>query len=138
MTMASISNGGNATVALNAGDIITVEPQEKATVKFENPTGTLLGQFNDRRTFGPYKTGRSVKIVSVSGGVFYEVSQAKAAGSVTVSQDPDVGFFWGTGAPTLTAGKGSLYTRLDGSSTSTRLYINTDGGTTWTNLTSAA
>lgn len=44
----------------------------------------------------------------------------------------------GTGAPTYSAKKGTLYIRLDGSSTSTRLYINTDGATTWTNFTSAA
>lgn len=44
----------------------------------------------------------------------------------------------GTGAPTFAANKGTLYIRLDGSSTSTRLYVNTDGSTTWTNFTSAA
>lgn len=44
----------------------------------------------------------------------------------------------GTGAPTFTAPKGTTYVRLDGSSTSTRMYINTDGATTWTNFTSAA
>jgi len=44
----------------------------------------------------------------------------------------------GTGAPTFSAVKGTLYIRLDGSSTSTRLYINTTGSTTWTNFTSGA
>lgn len=44
----------------------------------------------------------------------------------------------GTGAPTFTAPKGTVYIRLDGSSTSTRLYVNTDAGTTWTNVTTAA
>lgn len=44
----------------------------------------------------------------------------------------------GTGAPTFTAPTGTLYIRLDGSSTSTRLYVNTTGSTTWTNFTSAA
>lgn len=44
----------------------------------------------------------------------------------------------GTGAPAFTAPQGSLYLRLDGSSTSTRLYVNTTGSTTWTNFTSAA
>lgn len=44
----------------------------------------------------------------------------------------------GTGAPTHVAAKGSLYSRLDGSSTSTRLYVNTNGSTTWTNVTTAA
>lgn len=41
----------------------------------------------------------------------------------------------GSGAPTLSAPKGSLYLRTDGSSTSTRAYINTNGSTTWTAVT---
>lgn len=45
---------------------------------------------------------------------------------------------WGSGVPTLTAPQGSLYLRTDGSSTSTRAYINTDGATTWTAITTAA
>lgn len=44
----------------------------------------------------------------------------------------------GSGVPTLSAVQGSVYLRTDGSSTSTRLYVNTDGGTTWTNVTTAA
>lgn len=43
----------------------------------------------------------------------------------------------GAGAPAETAPKGSLYLRTDGSSTSTRAYINTDGGTGWTPVTTA-
>lgn len=46
----------------------------------------------------------------------------------------------GTGTPngTVTAPQGSLYLRLDGSSAITRAYINTDGSTTWTAVTTAA
>lgn len=44
----------------------------------------------------------------------------------------------GSGAPTHSAAKGSLYIRTDGTSTSTRMYINTNGATTWTNFTTAA
>lgn len=44
----------------------------------------------------------------------------------------------GTGAPTFTANKGTLYIRLDGSSASTRAYFNTTGSTTWTAVTTAA
>lgn len=43
----------------------------------------------------------------------------------------------GTGAPTFSAGKGSLYLRIDGSTTNDRAYINTNGSTTWTTLTTA-
>ena len=58
-----------------------------------------------------------------------------ASGSVT-SATP--GIYSGSGAPTISAAQGSLYLRSDGSSTSTRAYINTDGGTTWTSVTTAA
>jgi hypothetical protein len=44
----------------------------------------------------------------------------------------------GAGVPTHGAPKGSLFVNLTGSSTSTRMYVNTDGGTTWTNFTTAA
>lgn len=51
-----------------------------------------------------------------------------------------VGIYWGTGTPNavVTAAQGSLYIRTDGSSTSTRLYVNTNGTTGWTNVTTAA
>lgn len=43
----------------------------------------------------------------------------------------------GSGAPTAVATKGTLYLRTDGSSSSTRAYINTNGSTTWTNIVTA-
>lgn len=49
-----------------------------------------------------------------------------------------LGIYFGSGAPTVSAAQGSLYIRTDGSSTSTRMYINTNGATTWTNVTTAA
>jgi hypothetical protein len=55
-----------------------------------------------------------------------------------IGATPNFGIFFGSNVPTLQAGKGSLYLRVDGSSSSTRLYVNTDGGTTWTNVTTAA
>jgi hypothetical protein len=54
---------------------------------------------------------------------------------LTVGQ---VQIFSGSGAPTFSAPQGSLYLRTDGSSTSTRAYINTNGSTTWTAVTTAA
>lgn len=44
----------------------------------------------------------------------------------------------GSGAPTIAAPKGSLYLRIDGSTTNDRMYVNTDAGTTWTAVTTAA
>lgn len=45
----------------------------------------------------------------------------------------------GSGAPAgTTAPQGSIYLRTDGSSTSTRLYVNTTGSTVWTAVTTVA
>jgi hypothetical protein len=54
------------------------------------------------------------------------------------SSTANFGVFFGSGAPTLSAAKGSLYLRSDGSTTNDRAYINTNGSTTWTALTTAA
>lgn len=65
-----------------------------------------------------------------------------AAGSTTAvllfGSTAAFGIYYGSGAPTVTAAQGSLYLRSDGSSISTRLYVNTTGSTTWTNFTSVA
>jgi hypothetical protein len=61
-----------------------------------------------------------------------------AGAGVKLSSTSNFGVFFGSGAPTLSAAKGSLYLRSDGSTTNDRAYINTDGGTTWTALTTAA
>lgn len=49
-----------------------------------------------------------------------------------------VGVYAGSGAPTFTAKKGSLYLNTAGTTTNDRAYINTDAGTTWTAITTAA
>ena len=54
------------------------------------------------------------------------------------SSTANFGVFFGSGAPTLSAAKGSLYLRSDGSGTGDRMYVNTDGSTTWTAVTTAA
>ena len=61
-----------------------------------------------------------------------------AAAFVGTSTAGSMGIYFGSGAPTVSAAKGSLYLRSDGSTTNDRAYINTNGGTTWTALTTAA
>lgn len=73
---------------------------------------------------------------------FQTATAPPAAGASTagikVSSTSNLGIFFGSGAPTFSAAQGAVYMRTDGSSTSTRLYINTTGSTTWTNVTTAA
>lgn len=61
-----------------------------------------------------------------------------AAGFIGTNVAAGMGIYFGSGAPTVAAGKGSLYLRSDGSGTADRAYINTNGSTTWTALTTAA
>jgi hypothetical protein len=49
-----------------------------------------------------------------------------------------LGISHGTGAPAGSAAKGSLYIRDDPAGATSRLYINTDGATTWANVTCSA
>ena len=60
-----------------------------------------------------------------------------AAGFIGTNVAAGMGVYFGSGAPTVAAAKGSIYLRSDGSSTSTRLYVS-DGSTTWIAVTTAS
>lgn len=80
---------------------------------------------------------------STTGAVSAYTATAIPAGGTAgagfkLSSTSNFGVFFGSGAPTLSAAKGSLYLRSDGSTTNDRAYINTNGSTTWTALTTAA
>lgn len=62
----------------------------------------------------------------------------KISQGILLGNTKNFGIFWGSGAPTLSAAKGSLYLRTDGSSTSTRLYVNSDSSTSWVSITTAS
>jgi len=86
----------------------------------------------------------------ISGGVISSAGNARilsgtavpaggtAGAGYLMSSTTNLGVFFGSGAPTLSAAQGSLYLRTDGSSTSTRMYVNTTGSTVWTAVTTAA
>ena len=57
---------------------------------------------------------------------------------LTLGSTANFGVFFGSGAPTLSAAQGSLYLRSDGSSSSTRLYVNSNGSTSWVAVTTAS
>ena len=100
---------------------------------------------NDLATAGTLWVNTATNSVAISAGSFaglglwdgianYPISvnslPATTANGVTIIS--------GTGAPSLHLPKGSLYLRVDGSSTSTRAYIATNATGTWTNVVTAA
>lgn len=64
-------------------------------------------------------------------------SGGSTSSSVKLGTD-GIGVYTGTGAPTISATQGSLYLNKAGNSTSTRLFVNSDGGTTWVAVTTAS
>ena len=101
-----------------------------------------------RTTFsGPVKSDNGFEgsmtgtTAAVTGTVTALSGSAVAAGGAAafVATTSAVGIYVGSGAPTsTTAPKGSLYIRTDATTTTTRLYINTDGATTWATFTTSA
>ena len=78
-------------------------------------------------------------VISAVGSARILSGTAVPAGGTTgagyrMSSTTNLGIFFGSGAPTLSAAQGSLYLRTDGSSTTTRMYVNTNGTTGWTNV----
>jgi hypothetical protein len=74
------------------------------------------------------------------GGTVTSAQQTPAAAGGTLMMsfgNAGFGIYAGSGVPTISAVKGSLYLRTDGSTTATRLYIN-NGTTTWVAVTTAS
>jgi hypothetical protein len=81
-------------------------------------------------------------ITSVGGLAILNSTAIPAGGTLNTglrfSSTASFGVFFGSGAPTLSAAQGSIYLRSDGSGIANRMYINTNGSTTWTNVVTAA
>ncbi len=88
-------------------------------------------------TLGATSTISSSGLIHAYTGTAVPVGGTAGVG-VRVSSATNFGVFFGSGVPTLSAAQGSLYLRSDGSSTSTRMYVNTDSATGWTAVTTAA
>lgn len=114
----------------------------------------VLGQINVSSTgmiFGPttavamsFANNGATRLQLTSGGdVTVRPDVATPAAGSTAARllfgtTAGFGIYYGSGAPTVSAGQGSLYLRSDGSTTNNRIYVNANGGTTWTALTSVA
>lgn len=81
-------------------------------------------------------------VKSASPGYFMSGTAIPAGGTagsgLLLSSTTNFGVFFGSGAPTLAAAKGSLYLRSNGSTTNDRVYVNTDGSTAWVAITTAS
>lgn len=128
-------NGSNTSIFLRAGgsDRWRVDSTVSGGPIYPvTDNASDIGQSGNRvKDFYLYGTANLANGVAVPAG-------GSSAAFVHVSSTAGLGIYFGSGAPTVSAAQGSLYIRTDGSSTSTRLYVNTNGTTGWTNVTTAA
>jgi hypothetical protein len=105
------------------------------TISINQSTGTVTVN-------GTFGSATSVATLAATGTVTAKSASALVAGGaaafIGTNTAAGMGIYFGSGAPTVAAAKGSLYLRSDGSGTGDRAYINTNGSTTWTALTTAA
>jgi hypothetical protein len=110
------------------------------SISIDATTGTVT----TTATFGAATsvTSLAATTVSATGNVTADSATGLVAGGasafIATNVAAGMGIYVGSGAPTVAAAKGSLYLRSDGSGTGDRAYINTNGSTTWTALTTAA
>ena len=132
----AVTGFGNTMIGYAAGQSITSGANN--TLIGNGATASAAGVSNEI-TLG----NTSVTVLRTAAIPTFLNATAIPAGGTTgagvkVSTTSNFGVFFGSGAPTLSAAKGSLYLRSDGSTTNDRMYVNTNGTTTWTAVTTAA
>ena len=105
------------------------------TISIDGTTGAVT-------VTGTFGAATQVASLAATGNVTADSASALVAGGasafIATNTSGGMGIYVGSGAPTVAAAKGSLYLRSDGTTTNDRAYINTNGSTTWTALTTAA
>jgi hypothetical protein len=150
---ATLSLSGNVLSAINTTANITTTANISVgnvlingiTTSTGNVTGGNLRTSGQMSAAGNVTGGNilSSAVVSAVGNATILSATSVPAGGTTgagykMSSTTNLGIFFGSGAPSLSAAQGSLYLRTDGSSTITRMYINTNGSTGWTNVVTSA
>jgi hypothetical protein len=149
----NVTTGGqvSATANITGGNILTAGLLS-ATGNITG--GNVLGGANVNAVL---HTGTTISVTAnITGGNILSGAVVSAVGAATIlsgtaipvggtagagykmSSTTNLGIFFGSGAPTLNAAQGSLYLRTDGTTTTTRMYVNTDGASTWTSVTTAS
>jgi len=128
-SIAVVSDVGGVAITSGTSTAITDGGGVGVDTSITNTSGSVL-------ISGGEAAANAVQISAAAGGV--SVTTTAAAGVTLSNGTQTAGIYVGTGAPTISAPKGSLYLRSDGSTTTSRMYVNTNAGTTWTAVTTVA
>jgi hypothetical protein len=105
------------------------------TISINGTTGTVT-------VTGTFGAATQVTTLAATGNITADSASALVAGGasafIATNTANSMGIYVGSGAPTVSAAKGSLYLRSDGSGVGDRAYINTNGTTGWAAITTAS
>lgn len=115
---------------------------------FSSPKSRLVAVNSETGSWTATSNGCGLEFDTTASGTTSRVQAMRVQAGVTIGSattDPGVGnialpgatIYSGTGAPTSVAPQGSIYLRSDGTALTGRMYINTSGASTWTNVTTA-
>jgi hypothetical protein len=109
------------------------------TISINQSTGTVTvtGTFDAATSVTSLAASTVAATSTVTARSASGLTAGGAAGFIGTNVAAGMGVYFGSGAPTVAAAKGSIYLRSDGSSASTRLYVS-DGSTTWIAVTTAS
>jgi hypothetical protein len=91
---------------------------------------------------GTFGAATQVTTLAATGNITADSASALVAGGasafIATNTANNMGIYVGSGVPTVSAAKGSLYLRSDGSGVADRAYINTNGTTGWAAISTAS
>ena len=102
---------------------------------WEYGTGLCNGTTLVRGTIASSSSGTGAIVLSGNNALVFSTA---AGGASQPFGSSGCAVYSGSGPPSFAAAKGSLYTNITATTTTTRLYINTNGGTGWASFTSSA
>ncbi len=136
------SSKGSGNIVFYTGTLTTVQAAILHTASADRYI-TLTGSNGGNPTIGTSAGNLNLSsAVSCLDNLAVGADDALGAGGVGSKglflSSSSIAVIAGSGAPTISAAKGSLYLRSDGTATNNRMYVNTDGATTWTAVTTVA
>jgi hypothetical protein len=138
-TSVSIQGGTGAAGAINIGSTANAVP-----ITIGNSTGATavtIACGTGALNIGANAVAHAVTVGNATAGTTLALNTPVGT-TVSVPQGLNIGVsvLAGAGSPNglVTAAEGSLWLRTDPAGATSRAYINTDAGTTWTNITCAA
>lgn len=141
-TQIGVSGTGTVSIGNAVGGVIIETPSILGTTSI-NTSGASVTNINNGSSTGALHIGNTTGDTFIDGGELTITNgnlQLTAATASVIFGAGGPAILAGAGSPngTVTATQGSLWLSTNGNSTSTRAFINTNGGTAWTAITTAS